>query len=184
MKDIVTTLRLMGVTLLICCIAYPAVILAFARIGVPASAQGSLIERDGRIVGSSRIAQAFVEDSYFWPRPSAVDYAADAAGGSNLSPVSARLTERAQQIAVRVGATAKRPVPADLVAASGSGLDPHITTAAARYQVGRVAGARGLDRAALYALIDEHTEQGWTRAIGGAPVVNVLELNLALDRIQ
>jgi K+-transporting ATPase ATPase C chain len=153
-----------------------------AKVVTPDTAEGSLIRRaDGTIVGSRLIAQKFEQPRYFWPRPSAPDYNASGAAGSNKSPTSEDLTKRAKELVEKYGATPERPVPTDLVAASGGGLDPHITARAALYQADRVANARGIDRSKVEALIERHAFSP-----GGAltpdRIVNVLELNLALDR--
>ena len=154
------------------------------RVVAPDTAQGSLITAaDGTVVGSRLIAQKFTEPRYFWPRPSAVDYNGAGAGGSNKSPTSPDLTDRATEIVAQYGATAANPLPPELAAASGGGLDPHITEHAALYQAPRVAAARGLPLADVEALI---------RAQAFAPggfltpdrLVNVLELNLALDQLR
>jgi K+-transporting ATPase ATPase C chain len=134
------------------------------------------------MVGSSLVAQKFTQPRYFWPRPSAVDYSAAAAGGSNKSPTSPDLTKRAEEIVAQYGATAKNPLPPELAAASGAGLDPHISARAALYQAARVAEARGLSLSKVEALIKDHAFSP-----GGflAPdlLVNVLELNIALDNV-
>lgn len=182
MATIVQSLRLCAITLLICCGAYTALILGFAQLLCPDSANGSLLRGpDGAVVGSRLLAQAFTQPRYFWPRPSAVDYNAAGAGGSNKSPCSTDLTGRADRIVAAYGASAALPLPAELAAASGGGLDPHITEQAALYQVRRVAAARHLQPAQAEALVRRHAF-----APGGllttARLVNVLELNLALDR--
>jgi K+-transporting ATPase ATPase C chain len=182
MGSFLTSLRLTAATLLICSGGYTALILAFAQVAAPHTANGSLITAaEGRVIGSSLIAQAFTQPQYFWPRPSAVGYNAAGAGGSNKSPTSADLTERARGTVAAHGATAERPLPADLAAASGGGLDPHISERAALYQVDRIATARGIAPERLRALV---TANAFT--IGGFlnddRLVNVLELNLALDR--
>jgi K+-transporting ATPase ATPase C chain len=183
MQALIASIRLTVATLLICAGAYTAVILGIAHVVTPDTADGSLIAKDdGTIVGSRLIAQAFTEPQYFWPRPSAVDYNASGAGGSNKSPTSSDLTERAQELVARYGATNQSPLPAELAAASGGGLDPHITERAALYQAARVAQARGLDTSRIEALVAERAF-----APGGIltpdRVVNVLELNLALDAL-
>jgi K+-transporting ATPase ATPase C chain len=175
------SLRVCAATIAVCVVLYPAVILGLAHTLVPNSAEGSLILRaDGTVVGSRRIAQEFSGEGWFWPRPSAVDYDGSGAGGSNSSPTSPVLTERAQALIARHGATAERPLPPELVTASGSGLDPHLTEHGARYQVPRVARARGLTEAQVSACVDE-----LAFAPGGpltpGRLVNVLELNLLLD---
>lgn len=181
MKSLIASLRLTVATLLVVVAGYTAVILGFARIFAPETADGSFLKGpDGKIVGSRLIAQKFIQPRYFWPRPSAVDYNASAAGGSNKSPTSADLTDRAAKTVKAYVATSAKPLPAELAAASGGGLDPHITEHAALYQAERVAQARGLPSAQVEDLIKRHAH-----APGGflTPdrLVNVLELNLALD---
>jgi K+-transporting ATPase ATPase C chain len=184
MQSLIASIRLTVATLLISVGAYTLVILGVARIVAPDSSQGSLIvAADGRIVGSSRIAQAFTEDRYFWPRPSAAGYNATAAGGSNKSPTSADLTERARATVEAFGATVARPLPADLAAASGAGLDPHISESAARYQAPRVAEARALEQSRVETLI---ADRSFAPGAFLTPdrIVNVLELNIALDALD
>jgi K+-transporting ATPase ATPase C chain len=182
MQSFIVSLRVVVATMLVCVAGYALAILGVARLVTPDSAEGSLILRpDGTIAGSRLIAQKFEQPRYFWPRPSAPDYNASGAAGSNKSPTSSALTERASALVDRYGATSDNPLPADLAAASGGGLDPHISERAALYQAERVATARGVTRAQVEALIREHTFSP------GGPLttdrlVNVLELNLALDR--
>jgi K+-transporting ATPase ATPase C chain len=181
MESFVTSLRLAAITLLVCCCGYTALILGFAQVLTPHTANGSLVEgQDGSVVGSSLLAQAFTQPRYFWPRPSAVAYNAAGAGGSNKSPTSPDLAARAEQVVAAYGATADRPLPAELAAASGGGLDPHISEHAALYQVARVAAARDLAPPQVEALVSR-----LAFAPGGFltrdRLVNVLELNLALD---
>lgn len=181
MNDILTSLRLWIVTFVVCCVVYPGFLWLFAHAFAPGNAEGDLIRNaEGHLIGSRRVAQSFGRPEYLWPRPSAVDYNASATGGSNLSPTDLRLTERAREILVRLGVDG--PVPADLLAASGSGLDPDITERAARIQVPRVAATRGIDEALVRDRIDDVA-----RFAGGLPLgerlVNVLELNLALDAL-
>jgi K+-transporting ATPase ATPase C chain len=181
MQYLLPSLRLWLVTFAICVVGYTALVLAFAQSVAPFQANGSIIEADGRAVGSQLIAQDFTSPRYVWPRPSAAGYDAMAAAGSNTSPTSPELTERAQATIARHGATADNPIPADLVAASGGGLDPHISLAGALYQADRVAAARAMPAAEVRRLI---AAQALSAAGPFAPerIVNVLELNLALDR--
>lgn len=170
-------------------IAYPLAVTGVARLAFPRQAAGSLVVRDGHVVGSRLVGQAFDQPQFFWGRPSAtgpVPYNAAASSGSNLGPLNPALSDA---VAARIAAlhaadsTATGPVPVDLVTASGSGLDPHISPAAAEYQVARVARARGLSTDAVRALVARHTE-GRTFGLLGEPRVNVLELNLALEEVR
>jgi K+-transporting ATPase ATPase C chain len=184
MESLIASVRLVVATMLICVAAYATVIWGIGRIVTPSTAQGSLVTAaDGKIIGSRLIAQKFTKPEYFWPRPSAVDYNASAAAGSNKSPTSPDLTKRAEEIIPQYGATAENPLPPELAAASGGGLDPHISEHAALYQAKRVAEARGLPLSQVETLIRDQAF-----APGGflAPdrLVNVLELNLALDKLK
>lgn len=162
---------------------YPAVATFTGQALFPAQARGSMIERDGVQVGSSLVAQPFVGAGYFRPRPSAAGYDPRAVSGSNLGPGNPVLRERiattSAEVAAREGLAAA-DIPTDLVTASGSGIDPHISPGAAAVQVARVARARGLEPAAVQALVARHT-QGPSLGVFGQSRVNVLELNLALD---
>jgi K+-transporting ATPase ATPase C chain len=183
MQDLLTSIRLVLATMLVCVAGYSAVIWGIGEIFVPSTAHGSLVTRaDGTTVGSSLVAQKSNQPGYFWPRPSAVDYNASAAGGSNKSPTSTDLTDRAREIISLYGATVDNPLPAELAAASGSGLDPHISEHAALYQARRVAQARGLS---IYEVESIIRQQSSTPGGFLTPnrLVNVLELNLALDRL-
>lgn len=177
---------LVGLTI-ITGVAYPLLVTGAAQAVFPRQANGSIVESGGKPVGSSLLGQSFVEPRYFWSRPSATSpdpYNGTASGGSNQGPTNPALSDAAKKRiaalqAADPGNTA--PVPVELVTASGSGLDPEISPAAARYQVARVARARGLDPAAVQALVEAHTE-GRQFGVLGEPRVNVLALNLALDR--
>ncbi len=169
-------LLLVGLSLGLCCGVYPAALLLFAQT-VPSAAAGSLVAGPaGSPVGSRLLAQEFKSPKYLWPRPSGVGYNATGSGGSNLAASNPKLRERvAEQMKDATG-----PVPADAVTASGSGLDPHLTLAAAKQQVGRVAAARGRPEAEVTATLDA---LAFTPLAGlaGELLVNVLEVNLALD---
>jgi K+-transporting ATPase ATPase C chain len=177
-KDIIVSLRVWLSSLALCAVFYPLLVLVFAQVVVKERAQGSLIRNDsGQVVGSRLIAQSFVQPEYLWPRPSAANYNAAATGGSNLAPSNPALTERAAQAATQLSATSERPAPGELVAASGSGMDPHITLSGALYQVSRISRARGIQGARVEELIRTHASPNpWS-----PPLVNVLEANLALD---
>lgn len=165
---------------------YPFLVTAIAQVVFPYRANGSLIERDGKAVGSELIGQPFSSPKYFWSRPSATSpypYNSASSSGSNQGPTNPALMDA---VTARVKALRdadpenKAAVPVDLVTASASGLDPHISLAAAEYQVNRVAKARGVDPTTVRALISKYTE-GRDLGFLGEPGVNVLKLNLALD---
>jgi potassium-transporting ATPase KdpC subunit len=170
-------------------VLYPMVITGIAQVIFPRQANGSLIVQNGQVVGSELIGQPFNDPRYFWDRPSATSpfpYNAAASAGSNLGPTNPTLLEevRARIAALKaVDPTKYSPIPVDLITASGSGLDPNISVAAALYQVPRVAKARGLSEEVVRALVDRFTE-GPQFGVLGEPRINVLELNLALDGIK
>jgi potassium-transporting ATPase KdpC subunit len=180
-RETIAALAACVITFVICAVTYPLMVWGLAQLAFPDQAEGSLItNRERSVIGSKLVAQPFASDRYFHPRPSAVDYKADAPGASNLGPKSPELRKKIAERAEALKATAERPAPVDLVTASGSGLDPHLSPEAARYQAGRVAAARGLTQETVLALVKAHTELSGA-IIGAPPRVNVLELNLALD---
>jgi len=167
--------------------AYPAVVTGLARLFFRRQSTGSLVLRDGKAIGSDLIGQEFEEPRYFWGRLSATSpaYNAASSSGSNYGPLNPALRDavEARVAALRAADSGQgSPIPVDLVTASGSGLDPHISPAAAAFQVARVARARGLDAATVQHLVDSSTE-GRQLGVLGEPRVNVLRLNLALDSL-
>lgn len=190
MKNILTLARpaasLFVALTLITGIAYPLAVTAIAQLAFPEAAAGSLIDKDGKALGSRLIGQNFSDPGHFWGRPSAtatLPYNASASGGSNLGPLNPALTDAVKERIETLKAADPgnaQAIPADLVTASASGLDPHISPAAAHYQLERVARARNIDVARLKALVARHTEERQWGVFGQARV-NVLEINLALD---
>ncbi|MDE2053271.1 MAG: potassium-transporting ATPase subunit KdpC [Xanthomonadaceae bacterium] len=183
-QSIVLLLLLTAITGLV----YPFAVTGLAQLVFPHQANGSLILRNGKPVGSDLIGQQFTDPKYFWGRPSATTpqpYNGAASGGSNLGPSNPALTAAVKQRIAALHAADPgndAPVPVDLVTASGSGLDPDISPAAAQYQLNRVARARSLPPAEVRALVDRYT-QGRQFRVLGEPRVNVMELNLALDKL-
>ena len=177
-------------------LAYPLAMTGIAQVIFPWQANGSLVERDGKVVGSALIGQVFADDKYFHGRPSATTdtdpndatktvpapYNAQNSSGSNLGPTSKSLLDRVKEDVDKLKAESNKPIPVDLVTTSASGLDPEITPAAAAFQVPRIAKARNMAESILADLVAEHT-QGRTLGVLGEPRVNVLELNLALDSL-
>jgi potassium-transporting ATPase KdpC subunit len=182
-------LRAVAILTLLTGVIYPVVVLLGAQAVFPRQADGSLIERDGNIVGSELIGQLWLGEEWFYGRPSATDFDGAASGGTNHGPLSADLTaailERAEAISEIEGPyrdVEVSDIPVDLLTSSASGLDPHISVAAALFQVARVAEVRGVPADAVVGLIDDFT-QAKTLGVWGQERVNVLELNLALDRL-
>ena len=181
MKSTLTSIRMLLALTLLTGLAYPLAVSGLAKGLFPAQAEGSLIPG----LGSRLIAQKFVSEKYFWPRPSAADDNASSSGGSNFGPTSAALKKAVDErrAALNKAHPGQGEIPEDLLFASGSGLDPHISPAAARYQMARVAKARKLDPAKVAALVEGRVEAPQFGVFGEARV-NVLELNLALDAMK
>lgn len=179
-------LMMLAILTILTGLMYPLTVTGLAQLLFPEQANGSLSVRDGKVIGSRLIGQYFDKPEYFWGRPSATapfPYNAAASGGSNLGPTNPALVDAVKARAAALHAADPgntSPIPVDLVTASGSGLDPHISPAAALYQVKRVSRARGLNEDTVYELLIRHTE-GRQLGVLGERRVNVLELNLALD---
>ncbi len=180
---------ILGLLTLLTGLIYPLAVTGVAQLIFPHQANGSLIDRDGQIVGSELIGQPFDDPRYFWGRPSATGpfpYNAAASTGSNLGPTNPALEQAVKARLEALHAVDPgniQPIPVDLVTASGSGLDPNISVAAALYQVARVARERGLSQDQVLTLVDEYT-QGRQLGFLGEPRINVLKLNLALDALK
>ncbi len=177
-----SSLRLLLVLTFLVGVIYPLSVTVIAKLAFPEQANGSLIERDGKVIGSKLLGQTFTEDKYFWGRLSANNYDAVSSGGSNLSIANPKLLEivnaRVEQLK-KADPDNTDKIPVDLVTASASGLDPHISLDAAQYQVGRIAKARGIKPEELNEIINKHIN--WQSKLNEEPYVNVLELNLALE---
>ncbi len=185
MKHALTALRMLIFMTLLTGIIYPMIVTGLSKVFFFEKASGSLIQSKGTLVGSELIGQKFESDRYFWSRPSAVDYNPLPSGGSNLGQASSDLKKIADERSIKL--MNKHPqagIPTqDLIFASGSGLDPHISVAAAEFQVARVAQMRGLENSAVHKVVNELTEP---RQFGifGEPRLNVLMLNLAMDKLE
>ena len=182
-KNLITAVLMTIATTILLGIIYPLVVTGLAQLLFPKKANGQLIEKDGKVIGSAIIAQGFTGAAYFHPRPSAAGngYDPNSSNGSHLGPTNQKLIDRVKgDVAAAQAENPGTPVPVDLVTASGSGLDPDITPAAAKFQVPRVARERKAPAAEIEKLVLEHTaNRQW--GFLGEPRVNVLELNLALD---
>jgi len=177
-------IRLAAFSVFVCCVVYTGFVWGAAQLFAPDAANGDLIRNDtGTVIGSRLIAQKFTLDRYFHCRPSAVDYNGAGSGGSNLSSASPEIRKRAQALIAEYGATKDHPLPTDMVTASGSGLDPDITLAAAQYQIARIAKARAVPSDAIGKIVAESVSYpgGF---IMSEPFVKVLELNLKLDQLN
>jgi len=185
LRNLVVAVLMTVVTTVLLGLVYPMLVTVLAQAIFPAQANGQLIVRDGQVIGSPLIAQEFSSPQYFHPRPSAAGSGYDAANsaGSQLGPTNRKLIDTIREnVASARRDNPGRPVPIDLVTASASGLDPHISPAAAEFQVPRVARTRGISEHDLRRLVLEHTD-GRQWGFLGEPRVNVLELNLALDKL-
>jgi K+-transporting ATPase ATPase C chain len=184
MKTVKTCLLVFAVTVVLTGLIYPAFITLIAQTAFKDKAQGSIINKNGKAIGSYLIAQKFDKSKYFWPRPSAVDYNTMPSGGSNLSATSKALREtinnRKRSLLASDRSKKEIQIPSDLLYASGSGLDPHISPASALFQSDRVAKARHIEKKKLIDMINKATEKRDFR-IFGEPRVNVLKLNMLLD---
>ncbi|XZE44149.1 potassium-transporting ATPase subunit C [Pirellulaceae bacterium SH467] len=182
--EFMRSLRLTGLTIMVCVVAYTALILASASLVAPEKRLGSLIYgSDGKVTGSRLLAQAFTRPEYLWPRPSAVDYNAAGAGGSNWSPTNPKIRERAEAILARYTLNDGHTLPADLVTASGSGLDPHISLAAALIQADRIAMSRKVDVSTIDELLKKQATSGLSFSVTPDGLINVLEFNLLMDSL-
>ncbi|MFT3682974.1 MAG: K(+)-transporting ATPase subunit C [Ferruginibacter sp.] len=182
-KNLIISLRLTLIMVVICAGLYPLLIAGIGK-AAPNGGKGKTVEVNGKVVGYENVGQKFTEDKYFWGRPSAVDYNAAGSAGSNKGPSNPDylkvVQERIDSFIVHNPGIKKEEIPADLVTASGSGLDPHISPAAAYIQVKRVAAVRKLDEATVRSFVDQQIE----KTILGPSVVNVLKLNIALDKLM
>lgn len=181
-KNLVTAVLMTAATTILLGVIYPLVVTGLAQLLFPKQANGELIEANGKVIGSRLIAQAFAGPAYFHPRPSAVSYDPTNSNGSQLGPTNQKLIDRVNgDVAADRADNSDAPVPIDLVTTSASGFDPDITPAAAEFQLARVARERGATVEQLRSLVARHTEGRQLRILG-EPRVNVLELNLDLDR--
>jgi K+-transporting ATPase ATPase C chain len=182
-KNLWISLKLTLVMIIICAVLYPLLIAGIGK-ATPGGGKGETVTVDGKVVGYEKVGQKFTEDKYFWGRPSAVDYNAAGSAGSNKGPSNPDylqvVQDRIDTFLVHNPGIKKEEIPADLVTASGSGLDPHISPASAYVQVKRIAAVRRLDEEKVLALVNQHIE----KIIFGPSVVNILKLNIALDKIS
>lgn len=186
MSDMMRTLRLFLWLVLLTGVVYPLLITLIAQGVMAEKANGSMVVKEGKIIGSHFIAQKFESNKYFWPRPSTVDYNPATSGGSNLAPTSKKLQKQLQERSKKFSEKDIKKIPSELLYASGSGLDPDISPDTAYFQVDRIVKERvnpAITHDTLTQLIDIHTQP---RVLGfiGRPIVNVFELNLALDEMK
>lgn len=182
-KNLLISLKQTGVMIILCAVLYPLLIAGIGK-ATPGGGKGETVSVNGKVVGYEKIGQKFTEDKYFWGRPSAMDYNAAGSAGSNKGPSNPDylqiVKDRIDSFLVHNPGVKKEEIPADLVTASGSGLDPHISPASAYVQVKRVAAIRNLPEEKVRALVEQHIE----KALLGPSVVNVLKLNIALDNLK
>lgn len=182
-KNLLLSLKLTVVMLVLCSFLYPLLISAIGK-ATPGGGDGEKMTVNGKVVGYANIGQKFTDDKYFWGRPSAVGYNAAGSAGSNKGPTDPdylkTVADRIDTFLVHNPGVTKEQLPAEMVTASGSGLDPHLSPASAYLQVARVARTRGVNAARVKALVERHTEKGTL----GPDVVNVLKLNVALDALK
>ena len=182
LQEIFHSARVIALTMSVCGFAYTSLTLTSALLVAPQKRLGSLVYNQQDIpIGSLLIAQNFTRSEYLWPRPSAVDYNAAAAGGSNLSPTNVKIRERSEEILRRFKLTSETKMPADLVTTSGSGLDPHITLEAALLQAERIAKARQVETTAIQTKLHTFAQQQKQKRLDMNDLINVLEFNLLLD---
>lgn len=185
-KNWMISLKLTLMMLILCSVLYPLLIAAIGK-ATPGGGKGETISVDGKVVGYTLIGQKFADDNYFWGRPSAVDYNAAGSAGSNKGPSNPDylkiVQDRIDTFLVHNPGVSKEQIPADLVTASGSGLDPDISPASAYVQVARVAKIRNLDPVKVKALVDQHVDKAFLGVLGPEKV-NVLKLNIALDNLK
>jgi K+-transporting ATPase ATPase C chain len=189
LKNLRTAIITLGLFTVLTGLVYPLLVTGIAQLIFPGRANGSMIQRDGKPVGSELIGQPFSDPKYFWSRPSATSpytYNAASSSGSNYGPLNPALLDAVKKRVQDLRAADPQnplPIPVDLVTSSGSGLDPHISVAAAEYQISRVARARGMSEETVRSLVGQYTE-GRQLGFLGEPRVNGLELNLALDEVK
>ena len=183
-KNLLIALKLTAIMILLCAVIYPLLIAGIGKI-TPGSGKGVTVSVNGKVVGYERIGQKFTDDKYFLGRPSAVDYNGAGSAGSNKGPSNPDylkiVQERIDTFLAHNPGVKKEEIPSDLVTASGSGLDPHISPASAYVQVKRIAAVRGLPEEKVKALVDDQIEKSM---FGGPSVVHVLKLNIALDKVK
>jgi potassium-transporting ATPase KdpC subunit len=183
-KNLLISLRLTLVMIILCAVLYPLLIAAVGK-ATPGGGKGKTLSVNGKVVGYALVGQKFTDDKYFWGRPSAVDYNAAGSAGSNKGPSNPDylqiVKDRIDSFLVHNPGIKKEEIPADLVTASGSGLDPDISPASAYVQVKRVAAVRGIAEGKVKELVDKQIEKS---ILGGPSVVNVLKLNIALDELK